>query len=732
MITSPEQTKASQVAFLRILFKEHKGYICIARIKRETRQYQEEFFQWGFGTEDEILDYIARWQGEYDIYFCPMFFAQPKRQKEYVDICTCAWADLDSCDPKYLRLPPTLVVETSPGRWQAYWDFAVPVDPAQAEDVSRRIAYAHEDQGADKSGWDLTQLMRVPATTNFKYQEAYGYPSVRLAHAELTNVYSPEDFVDIYPQVKGYEYADIPLPDDEDLPEKNAEELLIEKKYRLTPTVARLFQEEPDEDWSRALWQLEHLLYEGGLTREEAYVVCREAACNKYRRDGRPETLLWKEICRVYNKRDAEYSFFRQPGEQDKNVLTDDEVRDATSVHTVIDEYVEWARSIGDAAWQYHQAAAFITLSALLSGTVKLPTSFGTMVPNLWFMILADTTLTRKTTAMDLGMDLLQEIDPDAVMATDGSIEGLYQALSLRRNRPSVFLRDEFSGLLDAMAKKDYMAGTAEALTKLYDGKYQKRILRKETIEIRDPVLLVFAGGIKSRVQQLLTYEQVASGFLPRFIIITAESDISKLQPLGPPTERSIGERDRIRNRFATIANHYAGGKQTSLVLGGAAVSGSRPWEAQLTPDAWSRYNKIESDLLAIGLASDQRELLTPTLDRLAKSGLKVATLLAASRRLEDKVTVTEEDLIKAFSFVEYWRTFIMDVLRNLGMSAGEGQIQNIFSLIEKSPGISRGQIMQRFHLAAFDTSRIFETMEQRGMIVRQKAGKGERLWPTK
>src|SRR6201999_3023795 len=99
-------------------------------------------------------------------------------------------------------------------------------------------------------------------------------------------------------------------------------------------------------------------------------------------------------------------------------------------------------------------------------------------VPNLWFMILGDTTLTRKTTAMDLAVDLLMDVDPDVILATDGSIEGLMQGLSTRPKRPSIFLRDEFSGLLEMMTKWDYYAGMAEVLTKLYDGKMQKRILK--------------------------------------------------------------------------------------------------------------------------------------------------------------------------------------------------------------------------------------------------------------
>src|SRR5688500_8562350 len=106
-------------------------------------------------------------------------------------------------------------------------------------------------------------------------------------------------------------------------------------------------------------------------------------------------------------------------------------------------------------------------------------------------MILADTTLTRKTTAMDMAMSLLREVDDDVILATDGTVEGLMQAISTRPGRPGIFWKDEFSGLLEAMRKKDYMASMAETLTNLYDHKYQKRQLRKEVIELREPVLLM-------------------------------------------------------------------------------------------------------------------------------------------------------------------------------------------------------------------------------------------------
>lgn len=730
-VEAPEQLRRSQETFFRFIFRGHKGLICLARINRSTKNFHEQFFMFDFQDMTEILDFCQRWSQEQDIYVAPFFFTTAKRTKETIEACPAVYADLDECDPEKLLVPPSLTVETSKDRYQAYWVFEELQDPGTVEDISRRIAYYHADEGADKSGWDLTQLLRVPGTVNFKHRTEWGYDQVHIREASH-RPQSVEELANTYPQARGYEFSDIPLPPDEELPEGTPEEILLGHKGRLMPTVWRLFSEEPESDWSKNLWQLENLLYEGGLNREEAYKVCRDAACNKYKRDKRPTTLLWKEVCKAFARRDSEYSLLRLPTVDAQPIITDGELAGANSIHTVVDEYIEWAKSIGDAAWQYHQASAFIALSSLLSGHVKLPTSFGTLIPNLWFMILADTTLTRKTTAMDLGIDLLLEIDPDAVLATDGSVEGLFTALSIRPGRPSVFLRDEFSGFLDAMVRKDYMAGMAESLTKLYDGKFQKRILRKDTIEVKNPLLILYAGGIKTRVLQLLNYEHVASGFLPRFIIITAESDISKLQPLGPPTEKSIGERNRIRDRFASIAGHYANRRTSGLVLGGSTVQHSRPWEAQLTPAAWSRYNKIESDLLSLGLASNNKELMTPTFDRLAKSGLKVATLIAASRRLEDKVLIDEEDLIKAFSYVEFWRTFVTEVLENIGKSTGEHLLGRIVSFVERNPGVSRGTIMQQFHLSAIDTSRYFETMEQRNLIVRQRAGRGERLWIVK
>jgi hypothetical protein len=79
----------------------------------------------------------------------------------------CLWADGDGATIPPSVPPPSAVVETSPGRHHYYWRLTEPCPPAQAEQLNHRIAYA---LGADKSGWDLTQLLRVPGTPNQKYR----------------------------------------------------------------------------------------------------------------------------------------------------------------------------------------------------------------------------------------------------------------------------------------------------------------------------------------------------------------------------------------------------------------------------------------------------------------------------------------------------------------------------------------------------------------------------------
>jgi hypothetical protein len=84
------------------------------------------------------------------------------------------WSDVDTADLSLSPIRPTAVVESSPGRLQAYARLSAPLDPLVAEQLNKRWTYSF---GADKSGWDLGQVLRVPGTHNHKYE---GWPEVKV------------------------------------------------------------------------------------------------------------------------------------------------------------------------------------------------------------------------------------------------------------------------------------------------------------------------------------------------------------------------------------------------------------------------------------------------------------------------------------------------------------------------------------------------------------------------
>jgi hypothetical protein len=728
MLVVSDEATARRTVFFEAIYGDLEGYLCLSTIKPGTRQIREEFFRWP-DQKDQAMDFVQKMAMVTNVYYCVNLMGETRRVKENALNSWVVWADLDSCQPEKLSHQPTFVIETSPNRYQALWKLTEEVSAFDAEDVSRRIAYKYADEGCDKGGWDITQLLRVPFTINHKYGSSVATgPTIKVVAINRVE-YDLEAMKSEIPQVADYAAGDIPMPQADELPTESAEEIMEKHKQRLQPLAFHLFSDPPKQkSWSESLWQLELFCIEAGMSNEETFVVARECACNKYRRDNISDVQLWKEVCRASMRHVANLQVIK-PSEIPP-LLTDEDRAAAEANRTFVEEYMDWAKQIGDAAPQYHQAGAFVILASLLAGPVKLPTSFGLIIPNIWFMILADTTLTRKTTAMDLAMDIVTEIDSDAMMATDGSIEGLFAALQFRPGRPSVFLRDEFSGLLEQMTKKDYYAGMAETLTKLYDGKYQKRILRRDIIEVKDPVLILFAGGIRERILQLLQYEHIASGFLPRFVFITAESDLSRIRPLGPPTDSTLEGRAEIVAQLTQLHTHYT--SKQLIQVGDKQLVTAPEWVASLTPEAWNLYNHYENKMMAAALASKMPDLMTPMFDRLSKSALK-ASLLLAALRMESSIRVTAEDINKGFYFAEYWRGCALEVVENLGRSTGERLIQNVLRGLRKAKagGLTRSEVMQNWHLDARNAENVLMTLEQRGLINRRKSGRTEWLYPT-
>lgn len=719
-----------RIRFFDYLFGDRQdGYLCIASANKSKANFTQKFFEWP-AQRQAVSYYLDELEGkEHNLWFCVNLLKTGERKKEFATNCMFAWADLDEVDPSKVSPAPTAVVESSPGRYHAYWRIsgdAVP--PDVAEDYSRRIAYSI---GADKSGWDLTQLLRVPWTSNFKYDPA---PAIKLL-AILPSAYDADELDGLIPVLDSSVIASVNGDEPVDLPENLPSLDQILYAYKASGVIddefKGLFTTKPDEnaDWSRIMWRFINKCLDAGMTREEVYVVASHAACNKLIRDGRPVTYLWREVQKAADEHvryelmiGGKVELLKMPHLADFDQFEED---------TFIRDYKQWANQATDAPEQYHELTCFIALSAITCAGLRLDVEWGEIVPNLWGLVLGESTLTRKSTAMRLAVDMLADIDDSLILATDGTAEGLLTGLSHRPSKVSIFWKDEVSGFFDSINRKDYLAGLPETLTLLYDvPKVLTRMLRKEVITISEPYFIFFGGGIRDKVYSLVNEGYILSGFLPRFLVVSGENDLSRLRRTGPPTQISTERKDNVIRSLADLKERYS--PTTTMEIAGQKIEMATRIEARLTPKAWELHSTYEELLIRTAHDSEMRDVALPTFQRLGFSLLKMSLLVAASRREPDdamRLEVTDLDVRQAAFYIEKWGHYSIDLLMSAGRSSQEKVIDRAIGIISRKNGLTKAELMQRMHLSAREAKDLIDTLIQRGLVDAKQAGRGLRLY---
>jgi P4 family phage/plasmid primase-like protien len=182
-----EERTAEAVKLWRHLFggeAEQGGMLALVSGARDPRTGELVDVQQHAGAYPRGAAVAAEWAlGEADagreVYFCAHLLSRHRRIKQNAARVRALWADLDGTELPDGALKPTAVVESSPGRYHAYWRLTRTLPPDEAEALNRQLTYAI---GADRGKWALTTVLRIPGTTNNKRE---GEPhAVRLTGLE--------------------------------------------------------------------------------------------------------------------------------------------------------------------------------------------------------------------------------------------------------------------------------------------------------------------------------------------------------------------------------------------------------------------------------------------------------------------------------------------------------------------------------------------------------------------
>jgi len=211
-----------------------------------------------------------------DLYFCPVVFDQPRRKKEFAQDTNLLWADLDPVHPDSCRIKPSIAWESSPGRYHALWILNRDIPAEKAAQLSKRIAYA---DGGDKGGWDVTQVLRIPGTRNYKYESR---PRVKLLWLER-KAYSTGEIKAAYPRLNGTPDHEPALGDWPAIPEATIQSTIAGLSIGLRKRITR---DSSGADRSRELQILARDLLRKDVQPEVVAHILRRSSFNKFA--GRP------------------------------------------------------------------------------------------------------------------------------------------------------------------------------------------------------------------------------------------------------------------------------------------------------------------------------------------------------------------------------------------------------------------------------------------------------------
>jgi hypothetical protein len=734
-----------QREFLDFVWGEQEGYADIARMLDGDLK-NHKWFEWP-SQKEELLAYAEKYSHE-DIYYTPVLFRVPQRRRSAVKTAQVVYGDADLFKPEHLHARPSAIVRTSPDKTHVLWSVTDSNDVATLEGLAHSVSLEHPKAttGYD-NGWSATKLLRVPGTKNLKYEGKSFDVTVEYTGEQFTVA----EFTESYALVPEMIFDPKPFPTDE-MPSYTVALSSIPSSGVLEDLLKRRFSK--GGSGSEALFLLYNELFrlgaQAGLdddaTDKITFVIAEKSPLNKWKRDNArgAAKLLWDDIQRARNKygttiegderddldEDTVITVAPRPVPKGVDFLTQYEKENLP--RTFIDDYMAWATTKTDAPQNYHVAGAFTVLSTVFSDFGHAPMLWGPMPLNMWFMVLGSTTLSRKSTTKNLMLSMVEALENEAYRYELGSkftAEGLDEALRTNANRSGLLHRDEIQAFMKEADAKPYLQGVKGELTELYDGKVSGKL--RATGEKQDQqrkgarvALVLFAMGIEEQLASYLTLEDFQSGFLTRFVFVTApppkrtkENDYLKQ---ADPYHVKNGDPvfDAMKDRLLEAREHWEGWADPT----------EKTIPVMCTPEAWERWNKFVADMKDAAEGTERKLVVDAAVARLSNSIIKAATLLAMWD-MHDEVSI--KHMLAAINYCGPWFEHMVSMSNKISASSWKRRQDELTDFIAEHGGEVNWKAAYRHFKNELRSREFFDlvqALEEAGMVTIRNENSGSKF----
>lgn len=375
--------------------------------------------------------------------------------------------------------------------------------------------------------------------------------------------------------------------------------------------------------------------------------------------------------------------------------LTPEQEAEAAYGRRWLDDYLDWThKSCPLAPEIFHEAMALWLLATVATRRMKLVMGGREIYPNLYVMIVAKTSLYRKSTAMNEAKKVLKQAGLECLLLpTDVTPEALFDELAGVKpvNFDSLtpddkkdwlqgravaaqrsFIKDECSSIL-ANLRKEYNAGLSELLLEGYQGdggKLKKLLKSKGLITVKDMCLSFLGATTPVMYAKYMTNEEQENGFVARFALITPEG-IPVYETVDEPVPVPHALTDSLRRMFLDVLPWHNDERPSASAMVADVIT---PPTTHVTMDAdaikqLGEYDKaLNYDMLISDTVSESK---AAAYTRLATMVKKVAMLLAATDGEKKHVRIEARHAYAAQMIGERWRESLHRLDTDIARSAG-------------------------------------------------------------
>src|SRR3990167_1044065 len=355
-----------------------------------------------------------------------------------------------------------------------------------------------------------------------------------------------------------------------------------------------------------------------------------------------------------------------------------------------LDSYYEYASHVTDAPVKFHEFMALVTAGIVMARHRYFQFGHQRIYPNFYLVILAPSSLFRKSTALSISQGMIRAIDPMRVYPSDFSQEKIME--TLKETPTGAFYYYEFKSLMELM-NRDYMASAKSFFTELYDCNDMGVARISKSFEIKDPCCSIIAATTSDWFTESIKRGDVEGGFLGRFIFVYSKV---KLRDDSIPPDPDI-------KKWAECMQELR------------SIQGTDDCRMTLSPEARERYDVFYRTFAK--KYEDMNHSYRTLFARLNIYCIKLAMVLETCTSRESTIGI--KTLEKAIYLVSWLtETTIKLCQSELSFSKSESQEKKVLAYLEDRKTAPRSEVLRASHLSSKEMDSVINTLVAKELVI--------------